>query len=477
MYDVLIIGAGCVGSAIARELSKYSLSIAILEKENDVACGTSKANSGIVHGGYDAAYDSLKGKLSKEGNRSFTLLSEQLDFSLNRCGSFVLALSEQDEKKNTMLLENGKKNGIDDLHIVGKEFILQKEPYVNENVKSALYCPSAGIISPYEYTIALIENAVSNGVKLYRNAAVKSIVKNDKVFTVKTDTSEYKSKVIINAAGVNADDIYSMVAKPYFSISAVRGEYMLFDKNESYKANSVLFQVPSGGSKGVLVSPTVHGNIYVGPSYDKTDDKDDVSTHSEVLNSIFSKATESIPSMDKGKVITQFAGIRAVSTNGDFIIEQSEIEGFINVAGICSPGLSTSYVIAKKTAETLDSILPLKQNKAFNPYRKKIPQTNTMSPKELNELIKKDPSFGRIVCRCERITEGEIIACIQSCVGAYDVDGVKRRVRAGMGRCQGGFCMQRVMEILSKQLGCDMSEITKNSHGSYIVTGDLFGDR
>ena len=299
MYDVLIIGAGCVGSAIARELSRYKLKIAVLDKENDVACGTSKANSGIVHGGYDATYGTLKAALSKVGNESFTKLSEELGFELNRCGSFVLAFNEEQNKKIEALYENGKKNGIEGLSIVDSQFVQKKERNVADNVLSALYCSTAGIISPYQYTWALIENAVTNGVDLFLNNKVESISRDDdSFFTVKTNSNVYRTKKIVNASGVYADDVAKLLYSPEFKITPIRGEYMLFDKNEGKKLNTVVFQTPSGVSKGILVSPTVHGNIFVGPSYDVTDDKDDVTTHSEILDSVFKTAKLSVPSID-----------------------------------------------------------------------------------------------------------------------------------------------------------------------------------
>ncbi len=474
MYDVIIIGAGCIGGAIARELSKYRLSIAVIDKENDVSCGASKANSGIVHGGYDAKYGTKKGAFSKRGNELMTPLSKELGFELNRCGSFVLGFDDEDDQTIRALYENGIKNQIEGLRIVDREFILQKESFINPEVRSALYCSTAGVISPYEYTIALMENAVDNGVQLFLNNEVKSITKDAEGFTVSTNQAVYRAKFVINAAGVFADQISNMIAKTDFAVKPRRGEYMLFDKNERGKASTVLFGTPKKGSKGILVSPTAHNNLIIGPSADYIGEKEDTETTDAVLSAIWEKAVSYVPNLDRSKVITQFSGIRAVCDKDDFIIEETDIDRFINVACISSPGLTTSYVIAEHVRDLIAQKTELLPNPSFDPIRKPINSVIRRSREAVSAMIKENPAYGKIVCRCESITEGEIIDAVHRCIPATDVDAVKRRVRAGMGRCQGGFCMPKVMEIISRETGIPLEEITKKGNGSYIATGTLY---
>lgn len=472
MYDLIIIGAGVVGCATARELSRYDLKIAVLEKEEDVSMGASKANSGIVHGGYDAKYGSLKGKLSAEGNRLFTKLDKELNFGINRCGSLVLAFSDEEEKTIENLYENGLKNGVMDLSIIDREEILRKEPNLNPNVKKALLCESAGVTSPYEYTVALAENAADNGVRFFFDSPVTSIKKENDTFKITTPSNIFEAKRVINATGVFSDEISKMIAPTDFTITPRRGEYMLLDKSEGKRVNKVIFQSPSNGTKGVLVAPTLHGNLIVGPSAEYIDDKDDTETTPDVLDRVWNTAMKSMPKLDKSKIITQFAGLRASSSRHDFIIEETQTKGFINAAGIESPGLSTSYAIALMLRDILsDSGIELKEKPTFNPNRRSFIKLENLSNEEINDLIKKDSSFGNVICRCETITEGQILDCLKRNIPPRSVDGVKRRIRAGMGRCQGGFCQPRVMEIIAKYQKREVEDITKKGKGSYILTG------
>ncbi|MFA0815111.1 MAG: NAD(P)/FAD-dependent oxidoreductase [Anaerofustis sp.] len=474
MFDVIIIGAGCIGGAIARELSKYRMEIAVIDKENDVSCGASKANSGIVHGGYDAKYGTKKGEFSKRGNELMTPLSKELGFELNRCGSFVLSFDDEDDQTVQRLYENGMKNQIEGLSIVDRDFVLKREPHISDAVRGALFCSTAGIISPYEYTIALMENAVDNGVKLFLNHSVTAIRKIGEAFTVTTDKGMFQAKFVINAAGVFSDNISKMIAETDFTVRPRRGEYILFDKMERGKAGTVLFGTPKKGSKGILVSPTVHNNLIIGPSADYIGEREDTATTPEVLASVWEKAVSYVPSLERSKVITQFSGIRAVCDKDDFIIEETNVARFINVACISSPGLTTSYVIAEHVRDIVGERTDLVPNPAFNPKRKPIPVLIRRSRDAVNAMIKENPAYGRIICRCESITEGEIVDAVHRSIPATDVDAVKRRVRAGMGRCQGGFCMPKVMEIISRETGIPLEEITKKGSGSYIATGKLY---
>ncbi len=474
VYDVTIIGGGVIGCAIARQLSRYNLDILVLEKENDVACGSTKANSGIVHGGYDAKFGTLKGELSASGNKLFDELDKQLNFGLDRCGSFVLAFDEEDIKSIEYLYENGKKNNIEGLKIIEREEILKMEPHINKDVKKALYCPSAGIIMPFEYAIALAENAILNGVKFIFSEEVVGIKKEEEVFSIIGENNTYHSKYIINAAGIYADKISRMIAKTDFEIIPRRGEYMLFDKTEGYKANTVIFQTPKKGTKGILVTPTLHKNLMIGPSGEFIEDKEDIDTTREVLETVFTEAKKSLPELDKSKIITQFSGLRASTTGDDFIIEHTNVENFINASCICSPGLTTSYAIALKVEGLLrETSINLEEKEDFNPYRKGYVHFEDMDSEEINALIKEDSSYGSMICRCEGITKGHIKDALSRGIYIDSVDGIKRRIRAGMGRCQGGFCMPRVMEIIKEYNNIDLTKVSKKGGGSYILTSTL----
>lgn len=473
-YDVLIIGAGVVGCATARELSKYDLKIKVVEKREDVSCGTSKANSGMVHGGYDATAGTLKAKLSKRGNELFYELDKELHFGLTNCGSIVCAFDEEDIKTLKSLQENGKKN---DVHteIIYPERIKEIEPNISDEVIAALYCPTAGIAMPFQYCVALAENAVDNGVTFDLNQTVTDIQKEGDIFTVKTTDNEYKAKYVVNAAGVYADEISKMICETNFEITPRRGQYMLLDTCESYKVTPVIFPTPKAHSKGIALTRSQDGNVLVGPNAEFIDDKDDVSTTGEILDFVW-KETEHFlkEKLDKSKVITQFAGLRACGNNNDFVIEESSTKGFINAACIQSPGFTTSYAIAEMIVGILDdSGLNLTPNKDFNPNR--IPYVNmeTISKEELDKLIKKDPRYAKVICRCETITEGQIVDCLHRGLKVTTVDGVKRRVRAGMGRCQGGFCSPRVMEIIKREYNMNYEDVTKKGKRSYILTGKL----
>jgi len=473
MYDVVVVGAGITGTFIARELSKYDLKIAILEKGNDISEGTTKANSAIIHAGYDAKPNTNKAKYNIEGNKIFNKACEELSVHLKRIGSLVIAFNDEEIKTLEYLLKNGTDGGIEGLEIWDGKKVHSEEPNLNKNIKAALFAPTCGIVSPFELAIALTENAVVNGTDLLLNSEVVSIKKVNDYFEIKCANEKIiETKYVINAAGVYADKISEMIGAEKFKIIPRRGEYYLLDKTVGDMFKYVIFQCPTEAGKGVLVSPTVHGNLIIGPNAENIDDKEDVATTSEAMTYIFEASRKTSDKIPFSKTITTFSGLRPKSDRGDFIIENSKkVNGFINVAGIESPGLASSPAIANRVVEIVKEVAgPLKEKKDFNPYRK---QTRFMelSNEEKAKLIKKDPSFGRIICRCENITEGEILESIRRPVGATTMDGIKKRVRPGSGRCQGGFCGPIIMKILAKELKVDMKNIKKSSLESEILTG------
>lgn len=473
MKDVIIIGGGVIGCGIARELARYQASVTVLERGNDVSVGTSKANSGIVHGGFDAKPNTLKAKYNVQGNAMFDELSKELDFPFRRNGSMVLCFDESQTGGLDELLDRGVQNGVSGMYIVkGNAEIRKLEPYVSEQAVAALVVPSGGIVSPYEMTVAYAENAAVNGVEFRFLSEVTSVIKNNDGFTVTcADGYSEQAKVVINAAGVYADVINNMVCERKLHITARKGDYVLMDKTCGYLADHTLFQLPTKMGKGVLVTPTTHGNILVGPTATDVDDKDDVNTTAAELNDAFAKASLTVPTLARRNIITQFSGLRAHLDGDDFVVGESEVQGFYNVAGIESPGLSAAPAIAVDVASTVAAKLNLKSKLHFEAKRKGIPQFSKLSNVEREKLIDQNPLYGKIVCRCEVVTEGEIVDSIRRPVGAKDLDGVKRRTRAGMGRCQAGFCTPRIMEIIARELNCDMSEVTKRGGDSNVVVG------
>ncbi len=474
MKDVIIIGGGVVGCSVARELSRFDADILLLERGNDVSVGTSKANSGIVHGGYDAKPGTLKAKFNVAGNAMFDALARELDFPFKRNGSMVLCFDKADIGKLLELKEQGVKNGVQGLYVLeGYEAVKAMEPYVSENVVAALVVPNGGIVSPYEMTIAYAENAATNGVEFRFGSEVTAIDRIDGGLQVTcADGFTAQAKYVVNAAGVYADVINNMISPDKMHITARKGDYELLDKTCGYMASHTLFQMPTKMGKGVLVTPTCHGNILVGPTATDVTDKDDVATTPEELASAFDRALLTMPSLNRRNIITQFSGLRAHLDTDDFVIgESAAVKGLYNVAGIESPGLSSAPAIAVHVAEEIAQKLSLGKNANFVAERKGIPHFATLSDEERQKLVAENPLYGRIVCRCETVTEGEIVEAIRRKPGAVDMDGVKRRTRQGMGRCQAGFCTPRVMEILSRELGVPMTEVTKRGGNSQFVIG------
>ncbi len=469
IYDIAIIGAGVVGSAIARELSKYQLKIALIEKNDDVSCGASKANSGIVHGGYDAIPGTLKSKLNIEGNQMFDRLNEELNFGFRRSGSLVLAFSEDEEKTIEELVERGRLNGIDHLEVLRKDEILKIEPNISDNVRSALYCKDSGVTSPYELTIALTENAVKNGVDLMLQSEVTSIksIDVDKHFLINTSKSQVKSKWIINAAGVYSDKIAGLIGAKTFSITPRKGDYVLLNKNQGKKVNHVIFQAPTDKGKGILVTRTYHGNLMLGPNAQEIQSRDDKDTNAEKLKYIVETARKSLPDFDMKQVLTSFSGIRATSNTKDFVIEASPVRQFINVGGIDSPGLSSAPAIAIYVKDILTREgLTLEINEDFKPFRSSniIEKSNDFS----GEVDASEPEHN-IICRCESVTEKEIVDAIHRGIPINSLDAIKRRTRAGMGPCQGNFCGPRVQKLIVRETKLEASDIHKRGQGSSIL--------
>lgn len=472
MYDVIIIGAGVAGSASARELSRYKVNACVLEKEEDVCCGTSKANSAIVHAGYDAANGSLMAKLNVRGNEMMEQLSKDLDFPFKRIGSLVVCLNEEDMPGLQALYDRGVANGVKELQILNREQILEMEPNISDNVYAALYAPTAGIVCPFGLNIAMAENACENGVEFRFNTEVQNIRKIDGGWALDTNNGVYETKYVVNAAGVYADKFHNMVSENKIHITPRRGDYCLLDKKTGKHVSRTIFALPTKFGKGVLVTPTIHGNLLVGPTAIDVDDKEGTNTTRDGLDQVISKAGLTVKNLPMRQVITSFAGLRAHEDGHEFLIgELEDAKGFVDCAGIESPGLTSCPAIGEMVADILAEKMNLEKKEDFISTRKGILDPNTLSKEERAELIKKNPAYGNIICRCEMITEGEIIDAIRRPLGARSLDGVKRRTRAGMGRCQAGFCSPRTMEILARECGVSMSDMTKSGGDSRLVVG------
>lgn len=473
MYDITVIGAGITGTFIARELSRYQLRVLLIDKENDVANGTTKANSAIVHAGYDAAEGTLKAKLNVRGNELYEGICKELNVPFKRIGSFVIAFNEQEMDTVKELYDRGIKNGVPNMEILDKTSVLKLENNLSEEIVGALHAKTAGIVGPWELAIALAENAMENGVELLLNSPVTNIKKLENGYCITAGDRKIESKLVINCAGVYSDDINNMVNSPSFEILPNRGEYNLFDKSVGNMVNTVVFRCPSEAGKGVVIMPTVHGNLLIGPTAEYVNSKSKLDTTLEGLAFINEHAQHTLKQIRFQNVITSFTGLRAKTKSQDFIIEESkESLGFFNVAGIDSPGLTSAPAIAEYVVELVkERIGNMEIKQDFNPNRRPNIHFMEMSDVDKAKLIEKDSRFGRIICRCEQITEGEIVDVIKRKAGATTVDGVKRRARPGSGRCQGGFCAPRVMEILARELEIDITEVVKDGQDSYILTG------
>ena len=468
MYDVVIIGAGVVGGMIAKELAKHKLNICILEKDNDVATGASKANSGIVHAGFDAKVGSLKAKLNVMGSKMMKQVTKDLGVKYKNNGSLVIGFNDEDKATLEELYTRGIANEVEGLKVIGYEEIHKLEPNLSENVKWALHAPTGGIVCPYELTIASIGNAMDNGAELKLNYPVTKIVKNNDLYQIYSNDDYVEAKIVINAAGMYADSIARMIGDESFTITPRRGEYILMDKELKGLVTHTIFRTPSKMGKGILVTPTVDNNILVGPTSVNIEDKENKNTTQEGFDMIMNQARVNIPSLNFRHSITSFTGLRAVGSTGDFIINMPQ-KGFVNVAGIESPGLSAAPAIALYVKDLLlNNGYELIEKENYISTRKSMSYFAEASIEEKNEIIKKDKSFGKIICRCETVTEGEILEAIRTNPKPTDLDGIKRRTRAQMGRCQGGFCMPYIVELLAREMNVDITEITKFGKGSEI---------
>ncbi len=470
MYDVVIIGAGVVGASVSYYLSQFNLKVAVLEKENDVSQGTSKANSGIIHAGYDPLPNTLMAKLNVEGNILTKELCKKLNVKCDEIGSLVLAFNEDEEKEIEKLFDRGIQNGVPNMRILEKEEILKKEPNLNTEVTKALYAPSAAVVEPWDLTLAMLETSVNNDSKLFLNTEVLSINKDDN-FTIKTNNGEFCARYIFNCAGVFTDKVHNMIANENHKITPYSGQYYLLDKNQGNLVNHVIFQAPSGATKGVLVAPTVHGNLIVGPNNLLQEDFS-TKTTADGLKQVRELAQKTSPKIEFWQNVRNFSGLRAISDNEDFIIKESDTKGFFDVAGIKSPGLSAAVAIGKYCLELLSEKEELTKKENFIQGRKKI-RFKHLSLEEKRALIKENKKYARVICRCETITEGEILDCFDSPIPPVSLEGVKRRAGAGMGRCQGGFCGPKVIEILADFYKTDITNITFDKKGSYILTGKI----
>ena len=469
-YDVAIIGAGITGSAIARYLSRFDLKLILIDSEADVAMGSSRANSAIVHAGYDCEPGTLMAEMNVKGNALYDSWCEELDVPLKRIGSVVIGFGEEDEKGLKKLYEKGIANGVPGVKLISGDECRAIEPSISPDVTMALWAPTGAITCPYELTIACAENARANGCEWLMNAPVSGITADENGVTITAGEKTVEAKYVVNAAGLFADEVARMVGDESFTITPRKGEYMLLDRG-ACPLNTVIFQTPSKLGKGILVSPTVDGNAFAGPTAVDQTDKYDTSVSQEGIDTLMTHARRSTPGINFRNVITAFAGLRAQPQVHDFILRASEnCPKMIHAAGICSPGLTSAPAIAEFIASLLkDAGLEMTEKASYNPNRKHIALFRHMNDEERAAAIAENPLYGRIICRCETITEAEIVEAIRR--GATTVDGVKRRTRAGMGRCQGGFCGPRVMDILARELNVPMEEITKFGRGSNMIVG------
>lgn len=473
MYDVLIIGCGIVGAATAFELSKYQLKVGIVERENDVANGTTKANSAIIHAGYDPMPGSLMARLNVRGSALARELCAQLDVPYLPCGSLVLGFSTEDEVLLKELFRRGTQNGVPGLALLTGDEARALEPSLSPAVTAALHAPSAAICSPWEYCLALAETSVRNGAQLHLETAVTGLTPTADGWRVETSRGVLEARYVVNAAGLDAQAVHEMAAPPSFTIHPSRGEYFLLDKSEGDRVGRVIFRCPSRVGKGVLIAPTVHGNLIVGPNAEPVKG-DDTATTAEGLTYVRQTALRSVPSVEFRASIRNFAGVRASTDREDFIIEEAAPH-FLDLAGICSPGLSAAPAIGEYAVELLGQAgLSLERKADFTASRKRV-RFRELPPEEKARLVAEQPAYGRVICRCETVTEGEILDALSGPIPPRSVDGVKRRAGAGLGRCQGGFCGPRVLELLAREQGRSPGDIPQDKAGSWLLACETKG--
>lgn len=486
MYDIIICGCGISGAAVAYELSKYKLKIAVLEKENDIATGATKANSGIIHAGFDPEPNSLMAKLNVRGALLAEQVCKKLDIPYKKCGAMVVAFNDKEKETLEKLYAQGEENGVLNQAIIDGDGARALEPNLSDDVKWALLEPNSAIVSPWEFCFALAETAVKNGVDLFLNREVTDIAQKDGVYKIKTKiekgallqkndnrNTEFEAKIVINTAGVNAHTVHEMALSHSFDMLPKKGQYYLLDKAEGNRVSRTIFQAPSENGKGVLVSPTVHGNLIVGPNSERVEGND-TATSLDGLDFVRETAMKSVPSINFGQNIRNFSGVRARTDNKDFIIGREG--GFIDVAGICSPGLSSALAIGELVTQLVEDseLVKMSAKDVFIDERKKI-RFKECSDEEKAELIRKNPAYGHVICRCETITEGEILDAFNTPIPPVSLDGVKRRAGTGMGRCQGGFCGPQIIQLIAAQLGVAPTAVPKEHTGTNILTDKMGG--
>ena len=473
--DVLVIGAGIVGCSVARELSGYESSVVVLEKENDLAEGATKANSGIIHAGYDAVPGSLKAYYNVRGASMYPDLCASLGLPYNQCGALVIALNSQDRQTIDLLRTRGVENGVSGLRILEHDEVLSLEPSLDPQVVCALYVPSSALISPYETAFAIADHAALNGVSFLFNEVVHSVHRTpDGLFVVQTSSGEFLSRSLVNCAGSSGAFLHNQLSAHKLEMIYRRGQYYLLDHEKELPFKHTVFQCPSKMGKGVLVTPTVHGNLLLGPTAEDIDDPMDTATTSEGLQEVFVKASLTWPGISVRKNITNFSGIRAHLITDDFIVGPcSDCSGYFEAIGIESPGLSSAPAIAQDLAIMIAGHLKLHAKDTILPFKVPSVSFRDMTVEQRTLALADNPAYGNIVCRCETVTEAEIRAAIRRPVGARTIDGVKRRTRAGMGRCQGGFCMPRVADIIADETGISLLDIKKGRGNSYILSGTV----
>jgi glycerol-3-phosphate dehydrogenase len=472
LYDVAIIGGGVTGCAIARELARFRLRAVLLDKECEVGFGTSKSNSGIIHAGHHSPANTLKGQLVVEGNRAFPLLAKELAFGYRQVGEVVVARDEAEVAALEALAAQGRAKGVEGLQMWSRERLQMEEPNLSPTLVAGLYAPTAGVINPYEFCFNLIENARHNGLELLVESPVRSIQQRDGYFSLATPRHLIHARFVINAAGLYAARVAAMLGLADFTIQPRKGEEYMLDKRMRGVVQRIIFPVPTANSKGTLVIPTFDGTIMVGPTAEDVDSLDDLATSTAGARAVFDRVRRIVPSIHPGDTIAAFAGLRAVSDTNDFIIAPSSIKGFIHAAGIQSPGLTAAPAIGRLVRDILEAEgLALVPKDDFDPVVAPIPRFSALSTADKVAHIGQDPRFARIACRCEEVTEREIHDAIDR--GARTLDGLKFRVRAGMGRCQGGFCTWRCMEMLAERLAIPLTEVTKRGAGSHVVIDRL----
>lgn len=474
-YDAIVVGAGVVGSAVARELSRRRGNFLVVEKALDVCEGTSKANSAIIHAGFDAEPGTMKAKMNVKGNRMMDQLSEELDIPFKRVGAFVVCFSEEELPKLQELYDRGVKNGVSGMKLLTGDQARTLEPNLSEEVAGALLAETSGIVCPFELTLGMAESAAKNGVEFFFDTQVTGLERNGDGWTLHTSQGDLETRVVVNAAGVHSDELHNLVCEKKLHITPRRGEYCLLDRTAGGHVSHTVFQLPGKYGKGVLVSPTVHGNLLLGPTAKDIEEKEDTATTGAGLAEVLEKSALGVKNIPTRQVITSFSGLRAHEDGDDFVLGESA-EGFFDAAGIESPGLTSAPAIGEYLAGLIAQKLGLPENPEFDPIRKGVPKLKEMEPEKRAEMIRKNPAYGQIICRCEEVSQGEILDAIHGILGAKTLDGVKRRTRAGMGRCQAGFCSPRVMDLLSKELSLDLTQVRKSGKQSQIVLEKTRGE-